>query len=192
MKWMWLLPHFQIFQQGNLCTLIVQSDPNMFLRRNLCTKICLFVEQHRRTVHSYRQYIQCSPRCFDKILEDIVCKWLIHLILQENHQIFLTDKVCCRDGEGGKHQWLLLGKKFVLLLNEKLTNPIVGFRRCICQTYNPCCWITNTTKKKKKNISCYRNLINHKNNNSYHFSNPVLGPCVPATQGTHAVSPDSG
>ena len=92
---MWLLPRLQIFQQGNLCTLIVQLDPNMFLRRNLCMKICLFVEQHRHTFHSHKQYTQCSPVCFDKIHRGNLCKCLIQWILPKNHQIFLPDKVCC-------------------------------------------------------------------------------------------------
>ena len=102
MKWISLLPHLQIFQQGKLCTLIVQVDPNMFLCRNLCMKIRLFVEQHRHTVRSYKHHIQCSPRHFDKILEDNFCKWPIQWTHRVNHQIYRQRRICCGNVEENK------------------------------------------------------------------------------------------
>ena len=113
MQWILLLPHYRIVQQGSLYILIVQVDPNMFLRRNLCTKICLFVEQHRHTVHIRKRRIQCSLRCLDKTLEDNFCKWLIQWTHRVNHQIYRQRRICCGivggEGEGEKNQWLFVG-----------------------------------------------------------------------------------
>ena len=95
MQWILLLPHYRIVQQGSLYILIVQVDPNMYLCRNLCMKIRLFVEQHLHTVHSYKHHIQCLPRHFDKILGDNSCKWPIQWTHRVNHQIYRQRRVCC-------------------------------------------------------------------------------------------------
>ena len=98
--------------------LIVLVDLNIFLCRNLCTKKCWFVEQHRHTFHSHKQYIQCLKWHFDNIQRGNFRTWLIQPNRQENHQICRRHKVCClrktrKRQQKGTNQWCWSSKKSI-------------------------------------------------------------------------------